>query len=291
MTFRRFITYAGYPLLFGGGTAAVVALVGNGVSYWQVGPPVLLAVGLLVWALERWHPHAHAWQTDQGDTLTDALHFAGNVVANQLSAALYGGIAAVTNGGLRLWPVEAPFALQFLLGAALLDLGLYAVHRASHVVPWLWRLHAIHHSSRRVYWLNGQRRHILHELIEGLPGLVALGLLGAPATVVACFMAAITLHLFFQHGNIEYRLGPFTRVFAVAELHRWHHLRLYADVQGNYGAILSIWDFALGTDLPKKGDAPLDVGMDDEPDLPPDYLGQLGWPFRRRRVTLPVTPR
>jgi sterol desaturase/sphingolipid hydroxylase (fatty acid hydroxylase superfamily) len=135
------------------------------------------------------------------------------------------------------------------------------MHRASHVVPWLWGLHAIHHSARRVYWLSGQLRQIVHELLEGLPGLVVVGLLGAPATVVACFMAAITLHVFFQHGNIEYRLGPFTRVFAVAELHRWHHQPRYEDVQGNYGAILSIWDFAVGTALPQKGDAPLDVGM------------------------------
>lgn len=27
------------------------------------------------------------------------------------------------------------------------------------------------------------------------------------------------------------------------------------------------------------------VGMDDEPDLPSDYVGQLAWPFTRRRAT------
>lgn len=112
---------------------------------------------------------------------------------------------------------------------------------------------------------------------------MVLSVLGAPIGVVACSMAAVTLHLMFQHGNIDYRAGALRHVFAVAELHRWHHQRLYADVQGNYGAMLSAWDHLLGTALSKQGDAPLDVGMDDEPDLPPDYIGQLCWPFRARR--------
>ncbi|WP_422822321.1 sterol desaturase family protein [Vreelandella nanhaiensis] len=33
------------------------------------------------------------------------------------------------------------------------------MHRASHRIGWLWRLHAPHHSAERLYWLNGKRRH------------------------------------------------------------------------------------------------------------------------------------
>ena len=275
-------SYLVYPLVFFGAVTAIVAAVGHGVSYWRVGPPVLVASAALVLALERWAPFARAWQRDQGDLRTDTLHLAGNLLVNQISVALYAAVQVVTGHGLGLWPADWPFALQFLAGAAVMDLGLYAVHRASHSAPWLWKLHAIHHSPRRVYWMNGQRRHLVHEVLEGTPGLLVLGTFGAPATVVACYMAAITLHLMFQHGNIAYRAGALRYVFAVAELHRWHHQRLYKDVQGNYGAILSVWDYAFGTALPKKGDAPLDVGMDDEPDLPSDYVGQLLWPFQRR---------
>ncbi|UQA54916.1 sterol desaturase family protein [Polyangium aurulentum] len=256
-------------------------MVAAGASYWRVGPFILMVAAIVVMALERLLPHARIWQRDQGDTRTDAWHFAGNLAVNQASAALYAVVHAKTGGALGLWPSNWPFVVQFVLGALILDLGLYAIHRASHMVPFLWRLHAIHHSSRRLYWLNGQRRHLLHELLEGTPGFLALGVLGAPPNVVACYMAALTLHLMLQHGNIDYRAGVLRYVFAVAELHRWHHQRLYADVQGNYGALLSIWDYLLGTALPKRGDAPLDVGMDDEPDMPPDYVGQLRWPFAR----------
>jgi sterol desaturase/sphingolipid hydroxylase (fatty acid hydroxylase superfamily) len=188
----------------------------------------------------------------------------------------------VTGGLGAGWPDALPFALEFLLALALADLGLYAVHRASHRVQWLWRLHAIHHSPRRVYWVNGQRRHVVHEMLEGMPGFLALGALGAPPAVVACAFAAITIHLMYQHGNIEYRLGPLRHVFAVAEVHRWHHQRRWCDVQGNYGGVLALWDHVFGSVLPQRGDAPLDVGMDDEPDMPSDWLGQMRWPFRRR---------
>lgn len=104
---------------------------------------------------------------------------------------------------------------------------------------------------------------------------------GAPPQIVACALAAVTIHLLFQHANIEYRAGALKHVFAVAELHRWHHQRLWTAVQGNYGAVFSVWDHLFRTALPKTGDAPSDVGMDDEPDLPSNWLGQLVWPFKR----------
>ncbi|AGC43215.1 hypothetical protein MYSTI_01884 [Myxococcus stipitatus DSM 14675] len=278
------VSYLPYPVIFFGGTAALVAGVSQGLPYWHVGPPILLLAALLVLALERVFPHAEVWRRDHdGDTLTDVFHVTGNLALSHVSLLLYTLAMELTGGALSWWPRDWPFWAQFLVGTVLLDLGLYGIHRASHHVPALWRLHAIHHSPRRVYWLNGQRRHLLHEALEGAPGLLVMGLLGAPPTVVACALAAVTLHLMFQHGNIAYRAGVLRHVFAVAELHRWHHQRLYADVQGNYGAILSVWDRLFGTALPQKGEAPLDVGMDDEPTLPTDYLGQLAWPFRGRR--------
>lgn len=277
----RLGSYLVYPVVFFGAVSAIVASVGRGVSYWRVGPPILFACAALVVALERWAPFARGWQQDRGDRGTDALHLVCNLVVNQSSVAVYGWVRVVTGNSRHVWPAHLPFALQFLAGAAVIDLGLYVVHRLSHSVPWLWRLHAIHHGPRRLYWMNGQRRHLVHEMLEGMPGLVVLAALGAPASVVACTMAAVTVHLMLQHGNIAYRAGVLRHVFAVAELHRWHHQRLYADVQGNYGAILSVWDHLFGTALPKVGEAPLDVGMDDEPDLPGDFLGQFRWPFGR----------
>lgn len=276
----RMLEYAVYPVVMAGAAVGIVGPVAAGVPYWRVAPIALLVAAAIVVLLERRIPWSRAWQRDHGDTGTDAAHFVGNLVVSHASLLLYAIV--VGDRGQPWWPGELPFVAQLAITIAIMDLGLYAVHRASHHVRFLWRLHAIHHSAPRLYWLNGQRRHLLHEAIEGAPGFLVLGLLGAPASLVGCYLGLLGVHLMLQHGNVRYRAGALRFVFAVAELHRWHHQRLYAQTQGNYGALLSVWDYLLGTALEHRGDAPVDVGMDDEPDLPRDWAGQLVWPFRRR---------
>ncbi len=277
-----FVRFTAYPLIVIGGGALLLILQSLGVATWPLAPLVLLGAAMVVAVLERAVPYARAWNRDHGDARTDVLHFVGNLAVSHASIATF-AIAREMWWGAGVWPIAAPFWVQALLGLMIVDLGLYAVHRASHGLGWLWKLHAIHHSPHRVYWVNGQRRHLVHELLEGAPGLVVLFVLGAPAAVYATAIAIVTLHLFMQHANIAYALGPLRSVFAGAELHRWHHQRRWHDVQGNYAAVFAIWDRLFGTSLGDRGEAPADVGMDDEPDLPNDYVGQLVWPFTRRK--------
>lgn len=274
MTFA--IRYLTYPAIVLGGAILVLAL-------WPLSALVLVAAAVLVAVLERAQPFARRWNDDHDDTRTDALHFVGNLAVAHGSVALF-ALARLSWEGAATWPSSWPTWAQAVLALIVVDLGLYGVHRASHGVGWLWRLHAIHHSARRVYWVNGQRRHLVHELVEGTPGLVVLFVLGAPVEAYGAAVAIVTLHLYLQHANIDYKLGPLRHVFAGAELHRWHHQRRWQDVQGNYAAVFAIWDRLFGTSLRQRGDAPPDVGMDDEPDLPTRYLGQLAWPFRARRA-------
>lgn len=278
------IRYFVYPTIVIGGAVLIITCQSHGAAYWAVGPLVLVVAALLVAILERMQPYARHWNQDHQDARTDRFHFLGNVMVSHASLAVF----AATRGawdGTGLWPGPWPFWAQALLGLALVDLGLYVVHRASHGLGWLWRLHAIHHSPRRVYWINGQRRHLVHELLEGAPGLLVLFVAGAPAAVYATAIAIVTLHLFLQHANIDYKLGSLRRVLAGAEIHRWHHQRRWQDVQGNYAALFAVWDHMFGSSLGDRGPAPPDVGMDDGPDLPSDYVGQLAWPFTRRRAT------
>lgn len=272
------VRYLAYPVIVIGGAAVAIGLLSAGSGFWRIGPPILAIAALLVAALERMLPYDSSWNRDHDDTRTDIAHLIGNLAVSHASLAAF-AVTRPTWHGAALWPAHWPFWLQALLGLAIVDLGLYAVHRASHGLGCLWRLHAIHHSSRRVYWVNGQRRHLLHELIEGAPGLTVVLLAGAPVSVYAAAITIVTLHLFMQHANIDYLLGPLRFVFSGAELHRWHHQRRWRDVQGNYAAVFALWDHLFGSSLAQRGPAPADVGMDDEPDLPADYRGQLVWPF------------
>lgn len=207
-----------------------------------------------------------------------------NLSVIQLTAEILARLGDAVPASVRLFPIESPLWLQLLLVAAVLDLGLYAMHRISHRVHWLWRFHMIHHSAERLYWMNGERRHPLHAALMAGPGLVVLLASGAPSAVVATWFGILTVHLAFQHSNLDYRLGWLRHIIGVAEIHRWHHKREFEDAQVNFGEFLMVWDRLFGTfydSAGKLGDA--EVGLH-EKDYPKDYLGQIAEPFGRDRT-------
>lgn len=280
---RRAIQVLAYPAIFGGAAATLIALASRGIAYWPAFPLIVAAGLIAVALLERRVPYEPAWNRNHGDLLADVLHNLANHGLIQLTVAGSFLLRTVWLPEPRLWPAHWPMWAQVLAAGAVLDLSLYAMHRWSHVNPFLWRLHAIHHSPERLYWLNGERRHPLSALLLAGPGLVALLLLGATAEAVSAWLAILTVHLAFQHSNLDYRLGPLKGVLGVAEVHRWHHKRDYEDAQVNFGEFWMIWDRLFGSF--HLGRIPLragDLGLQ-ERDFPQDYAGQFLWPFRRVR--------
>jgi len=280
MRFATFLRCGAYPIVFGSVSAFVLIWSTLGLSPW---PAFLLAAiaGLVAIAwLERVQPFESDWNEDHNDTLTDAIHVLVNLLLMSGTAYLLHLLMGRVPTTM-IWPQAWPIALQVLLAGLIVDFGLFAMHRASHHVPWLWRLHAVHHSSERLYWMNGDRRHPLSALILAGPGLTAAALLGAPAAVITAWLTLLTVHLGFQHANLDYSLGPLSRWIGGAELHRWHHRRDYADAQVNFGEFWLLWDWLLGTrfDDPKTVGAD-DVGLDDT-GFPTSYLDQLRWPFSK----------
>lgn len=243
--------------------------------------PVTVGLALLVVALlERCLPFHRAWLSDHGDSLCDATHAVVNLA---VLLAVHGVVALLapwwTVGGL--WPTDWPLWAQAVAVGAVLDLSLYAVHWLSHKSQWLWRFHAIHHSSERLHWLNGERRHPLHAGMMAAPGLVAVVLMGAPAIAVGAWLGLLAAHLAFQHSNLDYRVGPLRDVIGAAEVHRWHHKREYEDAQVNFGEFWMAWDHLFGTfKLPVHQLGSADVGLRKH-GFPKAYGSQLIHPFVR----------
>lgn len=276
------VRYLSYPLIAGGLGALLVVATARGIAYWPLFPAVAASgLAAIAW-LERRYPYEPAWDHDHGDLRTDVLHALVNfgllLLAVELLFALRGHITTAA-----LWPQSWPVALQILLAGTIIDLGFYLVHRLSHRLAWLWPLHAPHHSAERLYWLNGERRHPLHALLMGAPGLLAVVLAGAQPAIVATWLTFLTIHLGFQHANLDYSLGPLNRWIGVASVHRWHHKRDYHDAQVNFGEFWMVWDRLFGTfhDAPPELRAG-DVGLRDRR-YPQDYLGQLRAPFAQAK--------
>ncbi|GBF38093.1 fatty acid hydroxylase family protein [Leptospira johnsonii] len=132
-----------------------------------------------------------------------------------------------------------------------------------------------------MYWLNGEKRHPIHAILEGSPGILLVLLLGASSEIVLGWLTILSLHLMFQHGNMDYKAGILKKFFSVAELHRWHHRKKYRETQVNYGAVFSFWDRMFGSLQKEEGFVTgAAVGLEREKSFPKDYLGQLTEPFR-----------
>lgn len=226
-----------------------------------VGGPLELVVTLssvvvLVFAavLERWMPYRREWNQSAGDLPTDLTSAAVLVGAVDplLKAALPVALVA-------LWPAaaqadlapslssRAPFALQVLAALLWIELAKYGAHRWHHSNRGLWWLHALHHSSQRLYTLNNFRFHPLNHAVNQLLGIGPLLLLGVPADVLLACLAITQPVLMLQHANIDLRSGWLNHVFSSNEVHRWHHSNRAAEANCNFGSAFLLWDHVFGS--------------------------------------------
>src|SRR5438270_2583943 len=101
---------------------------------------------------------------------------------------------------LPAWPI-ADAAMGFVAGFLLLDLLQYAMHRCQHAVPFLWRLHALHHSDPDVDVTTSVRHHPIEYLIATGVYWVAVLTLGIPAIVVTSHAVTVFAAASVTHGN------------------------------------------------------------------------------------------
>src|SRR5580692_105244 len=93
----------------------------------------------------------------RSEWLTDIVYFLSTHLPIQLTSFLIllpaTQLTAVLGiPSLRHAMASLPWIVQFALAVLVADLSEYAIHYAFHKVPWLWKFHAIHHSSRALDW-------------------------------------------------------------------------------------------------------------------------------------------
>lgn len=243
-----------YALAAGGGAAVFAA--GHALG-WPMAPALtawsaaMLALGA---GLERWLPFEPAWQRGDGDTATDLWSAAVLVAAVDplLKAALPLAAAALLGAQAGApWSLAGlPLAVQVVAAVLWLELARYASHRLHHQVPALWRLHALHHGARRLYWLNNLRFHPLNHALNVGVSTLPLLLLGAPAEVMLGALAVTQPVMLLQHINVRTTNGWQNWVFSTNEVHRWHHASVPAEAHANYGSALVLWDQVFRTYKP-----------------------------------------
>jgi sterol desaturase/sphingolipid hydroxylase (fatty acid hydroxylase superfamily) len=158
-------------------------------------------------------------------------------------------LEAVTGVHFPVWPI-ANLWLSFAVGFLLLDLMRYGLHRCRHAVPFLWRLHALHHSDPDVDVTTSVRQHPGDYLLGSAVFWVAVIVLNIPAIVSMIYALAVFAMEAVQHGNIrlpewvERWLQP---VLVTVDMHRIHHSVVFDQANANYGTVFSLWDRLFGT--------------------------------------------
>lgn len=214
--------------------------------------PVLLAAAAITW-LETRFPHQQDWRPDATAIRQDLAYMAVVQVAVpkllSLGAVLLAAeqVRHATAPSTGLWPHHWPLAAQAAVMVLSADFLRYWLHLAAHKHPLLWRLHAVHHSPQRLYWLNVGRFHPLEKALQFLLDSLPFVLLGVAPEVIALYFVFYAVNGFFQHSNVQLRHGPLNYLVSSAELHRWHHSRLSGESNHNYGNNLIVWDLLFGT--------------------------------------------
>jgi len=287
---RWLVSISALPVMLTAALGGAMFAMDRGVAPAKLMLPLFLLCAGLVAALERWLPYREEWNRRRGDLWTDAAYLPTTWLASGLLTPLVATIAVWAGGWLSqtldtgLWPTRWPLVAQLLLSWVVVELPSYWAHRVMHELPWLWRLHATHHSATRLYWLNATRSHPLEMAFRGLIGALPLAIANASAELIA--LAGITNLVvgLFQHANVDIRLGPLNWVFSAAPVHRWHHSRDLREANSNYGDSFIFWDIVFGTRYMPPQEPPVELGIDGLDAFPRGYLAQLLSPLRWRRI-------
>jgi len=173
--------------------------------------------------------------------------------------------------------VALPAIVRFVLVILAADAVEYISHRAYHEVPWLWRIHAVHHSPEHMDWLSGSRLHFLEPLATRALVLVPIVLLGFPQDTIFAYLIFISVQSVLIHSNIKMDVGWLRYVIVTPQFHHWHHASDAEAIDKNYAAHTPLFDMLGGTWHLPKDRWPVKYGT--VKPIPGGMLGQFVHPF------------
>ena len=220
------------PLLRLGAFAGVFLLV----ALWEALAPRRL----------RRFSRAQRWPHNLGLTALNALL----VRLLAPGAAIAMALAAETGrwGLLNLLPL--PAWSRVVLALMLLDLAIYLQHRLFHAVPFLWRLHRVHHADPDYDLTTALRFHPLEIGLSLAVKCAAIVAIGAPALAVLVFEIVLNAAAMLNHANGRLPLAIDRRLrwlVVTPDMHRVHHSVIPRETNSNFGFNLPWWDRLFGT--------------------------------------------
>lgn len=231
-------------------------------------------------AHERLQKRSSRWVTNIGLVIIDTLAIRLLFPIIAVGAALW----AQTQGWGVLNLVVLPNWISVILAVIILDMMIYWQHVAFHKIPWLWRLHKVHHADRDLDATSGLRFHPVEIVISMVYKMIVVVALGAPVLAVIIFEIILNACALFNHANVRIPLlieRPLRKIMVTPALHRIHHSVIERETNTNFGFSVIWWDkiFRSYTDTPS---GQLTLGLNEyQTDAPSNLIWSLIAPFKR----------
>jgi len=194
------------------------------------------------------------------------------VVGTVISVGIYRAspvVVALAFAGNRYGLLNKPW-IPFLglcvLAILLLDFVKYAIHRVFHSVPFLWRVHQVHHSDPEFDVSTAARVHPIEIVLTQAVYLSVVAIFAPPVAGVLIAELISGFQSFFGHANASlpgWVEKPLRCVFVTPDMHRIHHSEEVEEQFTNFGDSLPWWDYLLRTyrAAPAAGEKGMIVGL------------------------------
>jgi lathosterol oxidase len=174
---------------------------------------------------------------------------------------------------------QMPWLLQFLLAILVADLAEWFIHFALHKVPFLWRFHSIHHSSKGLDWIAGSRSHFLDDtLVRGF--ILVPMMLGFSQDIIVAYLIFVTIHATWAHCNFRPNIKWLEKYLVMPRYHHWHHTSQKEAIDKNFAIHFPWIDKIFGTYY-FPDEWPEFYGLDGE-EIPKGFIRQTYEPFIKK---------
>lgn len=196
------------------------------------------------------------------------------------------------NFGL-LRQVDLGFWPSLLLAVLVFEFIAYWFHRALHTIPWLWRIHAVHHSDTELDFTTTYRNHPVELYVNAPLTIPIILLLGFPVAVVTAYQLIKTTVSVIAHSNIKIpqRVDRVIRkIIITPDYHRLHHCSDAKYTDSNFCAAFPLYDYLFGTASDRSYEAHdnMEIGLEyfrDPADSRIDRLLLMPFVWRKPRTS------
>ncbi|MGB7405418.1 MAG: sterol desaturase family protein [Pacificimonas sp.] len=144
-------------------------------------------------------------------------------------------------GVVRRLPADLRGPAAFLM----LDWAMYWWHRATHLVPVLWRFHRVHHVDLDMDMSTALRFHAIDQLVSAPMRVAMIVVIGPDEKAHASWNAFFGASVLFHHANISIPRAVEERLallLTTPRMHGIHHMAVRSATDSNWSSGISLWD-------------------------------------------------